>query len=55
MLKEEMWIRKQITVEIEMIWGNQVVEETTILKEIWQNGTREQKVHRELEKEDRQS
>ena len=26
MLKEEMWTRKQITVEIEMIQGNQVVE-----------------------------
>jgi len=34
MLKEEMWTRKQITVEIEMIQGNQVVEETTILEEI---------------------
>jgi len=28
MLKEEMWTRKQITAEIEMIRGNQVVEET---------------------------
>ena len=41
MLKEEMWTRKQITVEIEMIWENQMVEETTILEEIWWNETRE--------------
>ena len=41
MLKKEMWTRKQITVEIEMIWGNQMVEETTILEEIWWNETRE--------------
>ena len=34
MLKEEMWTRKQIIVEIEMIQENQVVEETTILEEI---------------------
>ena len=34
MLKEEMWTRKQITVEIEVIQGNQVVEKTTILEEI---------------------
>ena len=33
-LKEEMWTRKQIIVEIEMIQENQVVEETTILEEI---------------------
>ena len=38
-----------------MIWGNQVVEETTILEEIWWNGTKEQEVWRELEKKDRQS
>ena len=38
-----------------MIWGNQVVEETTILEEIQWNGTKEQEVWRELEKEDRQS
>jgi len=34
MLKEEMWTRKQITTEIEMIQGNQVVKETIILEEI---------------------
>ena len=37
-----------------MIRGNWVIEETTILEEIQQNGTREQEVHRELEKEDGQ-
>ena len=55
MLKEAMWTRRQIIVKIEMIWGNQVVEETTILEEIQWNGTKEQKVWRELEKEDGQS
>jgi len=37
-----------------MIQGNQVVEETTILEEIQQNGTEEQEVRRELEKKDGQ-
>ena len=55
MLKDEIWARRQIIVEIEMIWGNQVVKETTILEEIQWNGTKEQEVWRELEKEDRQS
>ena len=55
MLKDEIWARRQIIVEIEMIWGNQVVEETTILEEIQWNRTKEQEVWRELEKEDRQS
>ena len=35
MLKDKMWARKQIIVEIKMIWKNQVIEETTILEEIW--------------------
>ena len=34
MLKDEMWMRRQITAEVKMIRKNQVVEETTILKEI---------------------
>ena len=34
MLKDEIWARKQITAEIEMIQENQVVKETTILEEI---------------------
>jgi len=34
MLKNEIWLRRQIIAEIEMIWGNQVVEKTTILEEI---------------------
>ena len=41
MLKEEMWTRKQITAEVEIIWENQVVEETTILEEIQRNRIRE--------------
>ena len=38
-----------------MIWRNQVVEETTVIEEIQRNGTKEQEVIRELEKEDSQS
>ena len=49
-----MWTRRQITVEIKMIQRNQVVEETTLLEEIRQNGMKEQKVIKELEKEDGQ-
>ena len=55
MLKKEMWMRKQITAEIEMIWGNKMIEETTILEEIWRNRMREQEVLKELKKEDGQS
>ena len=54
-LKEEMWTRKQITVEIEMIRGNQVVEETTILEEIQRNKMKEQEVIKKLKKKDGQS
>jgi len=53
-LKEEMWTRKQITVEIEMIRGNQVVEETTILEEIQRNKMKEQEVIKKLKKKDGQ-
>ena len=38
-----------------MIQRNQVVEETTLLEEIRRNGTKEQEVIKELEKEDGQS
>ena len=55
MLKDEMWIRRQISVEVKMIWRSQVVEETTILEEIRRNKTKEQEVCKELEKEDGQS
>ena len=55
MLKEEMWIRRQITVKVKMIQRNQVVEETTVLEEIQRNGTKEKKVRKELEKKDGQS
>ena len=55
MLKEEMWMRKQIIAEVEMIWRNQVVEKITILEEIWRNRMREQEVIKKLEKKDGQS
>jgi len=54
-LKDEMWTRRQITAEVKVIRRNQVVEETTILEEIQWNGTREQKVYKELEKKDEQA
>ena len=38
-----------------MIQKNQVVEETTLLKEIWWNSTKEQEVIKKFEKEDGQS
>ena len=38
-----------------MIWKKQVVKETTLLKEIQQNGTREHKVAKELDKQDGQA
>ena len=34
MLKEELWIRQQIVVDIILLQRNQVVEETTLLEEI---------------------
>ena len=38
-----------------MFRGNQIVEETTLLEEIQKNNTREQKVQKELMKENGQS
>ena len=55
MLKENMWTKRQITVEIKIIQRSQVVEETTLLEEIQWNGTKEQEVLKKLEKEDGQS
>jgi len=55
MLKEEIWSRQKIMADITIIQRNQVVEETTLLKEIQWNGTKEQEVLKELEKKDRQS
>ena len=50
MLKEEIWMRKQIMVEVTLIWKNQVIKETTLLEEIQRNNTRKQEVVKELEK-----
>ena len=46
-------MRWQIIAEITLLRRNQVVEETILLEEIWWNGTKEQEVIKELEKEDR--
>ena len=51
--KDKLWIRKVTTeVEVVIIRGNQVVEKTTLLKEIRRNQTREQEVQKELEKDE---
>ena len=56
MFKDELWTRKVTTeVEVVVIWENQVVEETTLLKEIRRNQTRKQEVQKELEKNDGQA
>ena len=55
MLKNKIWMRRQIMAEIKMIWRNQVIEETTVLEEIQRNRTKEQEVYKELEKEDGQA
>ena len=45
MLKDELWTRKiNIEVEVIVFKGNQLVEETILLDEIWKNNTREQKI-----------
>ena len=54
MLKEELWIRQQIVVDIILLQRNQVVEETTLLEEIWWNSTKEQEVVKELAKKNSQ-
>ena len=50
LLKEEIWMRKTTAAEVKIIWRNQVVEETILLKEIQRNSTKEQKILKELEK-----
>jgi len=55
MLKDEIWTRRQISVEVKMIRRSQMVEETTILEEIKRNRMKEQEVCKELEKKDDQS
>ena len=53
MFKKELWTRWQIIADITILWKNQVVEETTLLEEIWQNGTKEWGMIKELAKEDK--
>jgi len=45
MLKNKLW-KKRITINVEIVMfrGNQIVEETILLKEIRKNNTREQEV-----------
>ena len=55
MLKEKLWSRKQTMIEITVLWRSQVVEKTTLMKEIWWNEMREQEVIKELAKKDGQA
>ena len=54
-LKDEIWTRKNTTVEVIIIQKNQVVEKTTLLEKIWRNNTKEQKVLKKLEKNEGQA
>ena len=54
LLKEKLWNRRTIA-EIAMLRRNSIIEKTDLLKEIQQNGTKEQEVIQELKKEDRQA
>ena len=54
MLKKELWTRRT-TAEVTMLQRNKIIEETNLLKEIQQNGTKEKEVIQELKKEDSQS
>ena len=41
-LKDELWTRRvSMKAKIAMFRGNQIVEETIVLEEIWKNSTRE--------------
>ena len=55
MLKEKLWEKQQIIADIKVIWKKQVVEKTTLLEEIWQNGISEHEVVKELDKQDGQA
>ena len=55
LLKDELWMRQmKIEAKVMIIRKSQVVEETTLLDEIRSNQTREQKVQKELEKNEGQ-
>ena len=55
LLKNELWMRQmKIEAKVMIIKKSQVVEETTLLDEIRSNQTREQKVQKELEKNEGQ-
>jgi len=56
MLKDELCIRRvNIEAKIAIFRGNQLVKETTLLKEIQRNNIRKQEVQKELEKENGQA
>ena len=54
MLKDDLCTRQQTTKAEIVIFIKQQVEETTLLKEIWKNKIREQKVWKELKKDNSQ-
>ena len=56
MFKNELWTRQvSIEAEVVVIRESQVLEETTLLKEIRRNQTRQQNIQKELEKDKRQA
>ena len=56
MLKEKLWIRRiHIEAKVIILRENQVVEETTLLKVIQRNNTREQELLKESEKDNEQA
>jgi len=54
MLKDDLCTRQQTTKAEIVIFIKQQVEEITLLKEIWKNKIREQKVWKELKKDNSQ-
>ena len=50
LLKKEIWMRKTTSAEVKIIWRNQVVEKTILLKKIQRNSIKKQEVLKELEK-----
>ena len=50
MFKDEIWTRRNTMAKVMLIWRNQMVEETTLLEEIWRNNTKKQEVLKKLEK-----
>ena len=55
MLKDKIQTKRNITTEVMLIQRNQIVEKTTLLKEIQRNNIKKQEVLKKLEKDERQA